>query len=369
MNSYKISILFLFLSLSFVSAQNGIVKSYFPNRTVKSEVNYINDILDGTAKYFYENGNIKLEQNFSRGILNGWVKEYYSNGNPKVEFFVKDGVLDGDKKLYAENGQLKELTTFNNGIAANKKVFETDLIKDEILKDNLPEKHEVVKKDVFKSATPIGGVESVQNKIIYPEHAIKFGLEGNVELLVTIDENGNPTKALIKKGIGLGCDEEAIKVVMKSKFIAATKNDNSILSELPLILEFKLPKRKEEKVIALQENKSEPKKPERKFEEHLSVICEADRCPRPEDDLETIYSRFEIPTVAKALKLRGMIIIEGFVDKEGNLKQTKIIDGIGYGCDQLVEKSLQKSKFNPALKKGVPVEVKIVLSFPFSYER
>jgi protein TonB len=73
--------------------------------------------------------------------------------------------------------------------------------------------------------------------------------------------------------------------------------------------------------------------------------------------------------VAKALKLRGMIIIEGFVDKEGNLKQTKIIDGIGYGCDQLVEKSLQKSKFNPALKKGVPVEVKIVLSFPFSYER
>ncbi|KAF0149123.1 MAG: TonB family protein [Ignavibacteria bacterium] len=371
LHCYKIALFLCALSLSFISAQNGIVKSYYPNRAIKSELSFVNDILDGTVRYYHENGNIKLEQNFSRGILNGWIKEYYANGNLKEVFFVKDGVLDRDKKLYAENGQLYELITYNNGVASVRKIFETDqVISDVQIKTDEKIQHvkqDVVKEDNIKLAFPIGGIEAVQSKIVYPEHALKYGLEGMVELVVTVDETGTPIKTLVKKGIGLGCDEAAINAVMKSRFYASIKNDTPVLSETPIALEFKLPKLKDEPVIAKYETKSEAAKPERKFEEHLSVICEADRCPRPDDDLATIYSRFEIPTVAKALKLRGMIIIEGFVDKDGNLKQTKIIDGIGYGCDQLVENSLVKSKFNPALKKGEPVEAKIVLSFPFSY--
>lgn len=371
---YRIQLFVFLLSFSFVNAQNGVVKSYYPNRAVKSELTYVNDILDGTAKYYHENGKVKLEQNFSRGILNGRVKEFYENGNPKEEYFVKDGVLDGDKKLYSENGQLKELISYSEGIASVRKVFETDQVEIAVADSQkeikkIEEKPAIVKDDVIIPALPIGGIEAVQSKIVYPEHALKFGLEGKVVLVVTVDEEGNPKKTIVKKGIGLGCDEAAADAVMKSKFTASTKNNVPVISETILTIEFKLPKVKEEPVAAKQETKTEPAKPERKFEEHLSVICEADRCPRPEDDLETIYSRFEIPTVAKALKLRGMIIIEGFVDKEGTLKQTKIIDGIGYGCDQLVENSLLKSKFNPALKKGEPVEAKIVLSFPFSYER
>lgn len=373
MRSYKITLFLSLLYFSFIAAQNGIVKTYFPNRAVKSELSYVNEILDGTAKYYHPNGSLKLEQNFSRGILNGWVKEYYANENLKEVFFVRDGVLDGDKKLYAENGQLYELITYNNGIASVRKVFETDYtqIAAHLKTDDTiqPDKPLAVKEDIIKQAFPIGGIEAIQSKIVYPDHAVKYGLEGKVELIVTVDETGAPVEALVKKGIGLGCDEAAINAVMKSKFYASTKNDTPVLSETPIALEFKIPKAKEEPLIAQNETKTEAAKPVRKFEEHLSVICEADRCPRPDDDLATIYSRFEIPTVAKALKLSGMIIIEGFVDKEGNLKQTKIIDGIGYGCDQLVESSLLKSKFNPALKKGEHVDAKIILSFPFRYDR
>jgi len=364
---YKINLLLFLISFSIVPAQNGVVKSYFPNKNIKSELSYVNDILDGSAKYFHENGNLKLEQNFSRGILNGRVKEFYSNGITKEEYFVKDGVLDGDKKLYTESGQLKELISYINGVALQRKTFETD---QEITFDSSTEKENqkvvttLPPSEKITMAVPVGGIEAVQSKVFYPEHAIKFGLEGKVELLVTIDENGNVVKTNVTKGIGLGCDEAAVEAVSQSKFIASTKNEIAVITEIPLSIEFKIPKQ-QEKLIANQEPVSNPAI---KFEEHLSVICEADRCPRPEDDLETIYSRFETPTVAIALKLRGMIIIEGIVDKEGNLKQTKIIDGIGYGCDQLVENSLKKSKFNPAIKKGEPVEAKIVLSFPFSYD-
>lgn len=365
-----------------INAQNGVIKSYYPDRTLKSELSYVNDILDGQVKYYHENGKVKLEKSYSRGILNGWVREYFSNDNLKVEYFVKTGILDGDKKEFAENGQLLKIYSYADGVLTNRQNFDTEYLaaivaikedaKPEVKKEIVEEKAKPVeiKEDVFTQAYPVGGIEAIQTKIIYPEHAQKFGLEGKVELLVTIDESGNPVNSVVKKGIGLGCDEAAINAVKQSKFVSFTKNGIAVQSELTITLEFKLPKVKEHIAEVKQEEKTVAEvKPARKFEEHLSVICEADRCPRPEDDLETIYSRFEIPTVAKALKLRGMIIIEGFVDKEGNLKQTKIIEGIGYGCDQLVENSLLKSKFTPATKKGEPVDANIVLSFPFSYDR
>lgn len=374
--------LFLLITSAGILAQNGVIKSYYPDRTLKSELSYVSDILDGPVKFYHENGKVKLEKNYSRGILNGWVREYFVNGNLKEEYFVKTGVLDGDKKEFAENGQLLKIFSYSDGILVNRQNFDAESpaviiatneeAKPEVKKEIVEEKAIPVetKEDVITQAYPVGGTETIQTKIIYPEHAQKFGLEGKVELLVTIDESGNPVNAIVKKGIGLGCDEAAIYAVKQSKFVASTKNGVAVQSGLLISLEFKLPKVKETvEEVKQEEKKVAEAKPARKFEEHLSVICEADRCPRPEDDLETIYSRFEIPTVAKALKLRGMIIIEGFVDKEGNLKQTKIVEGIGYGCDQLVENSLLKSKFTPATKKGEPVDANIVLSFPFSYDR
>lgn len=365
-----------------INAQNGVIKSYYPNRTLKSELSYVNNILDGPAKYYHENGKVKLEKSYSRGILNGWVREYFANGSLREEYFVKTGILDGDKKEFAENGQLLKIFSYSDGQLINKQNFGSEYpaailaikedAKPEVKKEIVSEKAELVeiKEDIFTQAYPVGGIEAIREKIIYPEHAQKFGLEGKVELLVTVDVSGNPVNSIVKKGIGLGCDEAAINAVKQSKFVASTKNGAPVQSEIPITLEFKLPKVKEAIAEVKQEEKTVTEsKPARKFEEHLSVICEADRCPRPEDDLETIYSRFEIPTVAKALKLRGMIIIEGFVDKEGNLKQTKIIEGIGYGCDQLVENSLLKSKFTPATKKGESIDASIVLSFPFSYDR
>ncbi|MFA7421771.1 MAG: TonB family protein [Melioribacteraceae bacterium] len=367
-------ILLIFLFTGFgMLAQNGVIKSYYPDRTIKSEHSYVNDILDGQALSYHENGKLKEEKNFSRGILNGWIRSYYSSGILKEEYFVKNGVIDGDKKQYSERGQLLNIISYDNGLAVNRQLFEN--ADAPLLSENnqaKPEpKNEIVKPaDVFTKALPIEGITAIQNKIVYPEHAKSFGLEGEVVLLATIDELGNLVNTSVKKGIGLGCDEAAVDAVKKSKFTAATKNGEPFRSEIELALEFRLPKVKEPIAEIKKEEIAKAAEPEkRKFEEHLSVMCEADRCPRPEDDLETIYSRFQIPTVARGLKLRGMIIFEGFVDKLGTLKQTKIIEGIGYGCDQLVENALKQSKFTPATKKGEAVDAKIVLSFPFSYDR
>src|SRR4030065_208278 len=49
---------------------------------------------------------------------------------------------------------------------------------------------------------PIGGIQAIQSKIIYPEIAIRAGVEGKVHILVFVDETGEVTNAEIIKGLG-----------------------------------------------------------------------------------------------------------------------------------------------------------------------
>lgn len=349
----KIFILYFFLATQISFSQTGIIKSYYPNKNIKSEISYINDILDGKSIYYYENGNEKLEQNFSRGILNGWVKEFYENGNLKKEFYVNNGIKDGDEKSYSNEGQLLSILSYQNGIMIKEQKFSEEKFK---TIEKIVEKS----KDIFKEAYPIGGIEEIQSKIIYPDDAIKYGLEGKVKILLTISETGNILNHKFLKSLGLGCDEEALRVLQQTKFMPARLNDKFVQSELELELTFSLPKK--ENII------STDIKNENKFVENITIICDADECPKPFDDLQTIYSRIEIPNVAKVLKVKGMIVIEATVNLEGNIIHSKIISGVGYGCDQQVEESLKKSKFTVAKKNGKSIETKFLINFPFSYD-
>lgn len=62
-----------------------------------------------------------------------------------------------------------------------------------------------------------GGVDSMMKFIArnmnYPTKAIENKIEGRVHIQFIIDETGNLIDAKVLRGIGWGCDEEAIRVV------------------------------------------------------------------------------------------------------------------------------------------------------------
>lgn len=60
-----------------------------------------------------------------------------------------------------------------------------------------------------------GLVRFLAANIIYPEQAKITGKEGTVYISFVVDENGYVTGAKVVKGIGFGCDEEALRVVNK----------------------------------------------------------------------------------------------------------------------------------------------------------
>ncbi len=86
---------------------------------------------------------------------------------------------------------------------------------------------------------PIGGIAEIQKKIVYPELAIKAGIQGKVFVKAFVDEKGNVVKAKIIKGIGVGCDEAAIDAVMKTKFNPGKQRGKPVKVQVSIPIFFK----------------------------------------------------------------------------------------------------------------------------------
>lgn len=86
----------------------------------------------------------------------------------------------------------------------------------------------------------VGGINSIQERIKYPETAKKAGIEGKVYVMAFIDELGNVDAAKVIKGIGSGCDEEALNAVMNTKFTIPTNKGKSVKVQVTIPILFKL---------------------------------------------------------------------------------------------------------------------------------
>lgn len=64
----------------------------------------------------------------------------------------------------------------------------------------------------------IGGLESIQSKIRYPEMAKRANISGRVIVQFIVNERGEVINPNVIRGIGGGCDEEALRVVSQAKF-------------------------------------------------------------------------------------------------------------------------------------------------------
>ena len=86
----------------------------------------------------------------------------------------------------------------------------------------------------------IGGMAAVQKLITYPELAVKAGIEGRVVVQFLIDKEGNVRDPFVIRGIGGGCDEEALKAVKQVKFIPGKQRGKPVIVRYSMPVAFKL---------------------------------------------------------------------------------------------------------------------------------
>lgn len=81
----------------------------------------------------------------------------------------------------------------------------------------------------------------LRNNLKYPETALQNKIEGNVRVEFVVEANGALSDFKIKKGLGYGCDEEAIRLVKEGPaWKPATRNDEPVRRKFNVIVPFKL---------------------------------------------------------------------------------------------------------------------------------
>ena len=86
----------------------------------------------------------------------------------------------------------------------------------------------------------IGGLAGLQASITYPEMARKAGIEGRVFLQFIVNERGEVENPRVIRGIGGGCDEEALKAIQKAKFKPGLQRGRPVRVQYNLPVVFKL---------------------------------------------------------------------------------------------------------------------------------
>lgn len=137
------------------------------------------------------------------------------------------------------------------GLAAAIAIYFSVIACTEPMAENTATKERTIDKtgEVFtiveQSAVPVNGMTEfyadIANELQYPEQARKMGVEGKVFVEFIVNTNGALSDFKVLKGIGAGCDAEAIRVLKTMKdWNAGTQDGTAVRQKLVLPIVFKL---------------------------------------------------------------------------------------------------------------------------------
>lgn len=86
----------------------------------------------------------------------------------------------------------------------------------------------------------IGGIAGLQQKVKYPEMAVRANIEGRVYIQFIVNEKGEVENPRVIRGIGGGCDEEALRIVKMAKFKPGLQRGRPVKVQFNLPVIFRL---------------------------------------------------------------------------------------------------------------------------------
>lgn len=86
----------------------------------------------------------------------------------------------------------------------------------------------------------IGGLGKLQSQVTYPEMARRAGIEGRVTIQFIVNERGQVENPRVIRGIGGGCDEEALAAVSKARFTPGLQRGRPVRVQYSLPIVFRL---------------------------------------------------------------------------------------------------------------------------------
>ena len=85
-----------------------------------------------------------------------------------------------------------------------------------------------------------GGLQELHKNVRYPEAAARRGIEGRVYVQAVVEPDGSVREATVARGIGGGCDREALRVVENAEFVPAKVNGDPVPARTTVWIQFAL---------------------------------------------------------------------------------------------------------------------------------
>jgi TonB family protein len=245
------------------------------------------------------------------------VKTYYPDGKLQSLICMENNLRQGTSIYYWENGNIKESRNY-----LNDKVFGTVLT-------------------YYKNGN--------RKEIYYLENGKRNGpttYYDSTDVLIdyVIFENG------VREG------QDILLITKKHK-----KDFNELLAEWEERERNKIKENDERNLPKVQDDKTDPSS-------DSTYFTNVDVMPEPIGGISAIYKKINYTKEAKENNIQGIVKIKAFIEKNGTVSSSQIVEGIGYGCDENARLAVYYSRFKPGLQKGKRVKVQIVIAVEFKLD-
>ncbi len=150
----------------------------------------------------YDARGFKIADGFyHRDMKYGKWKMYYPHTDTlRVELNYSDNILDGDLISYYRSGKLKREETYVSGRSAGGKCYGED-------------GKEIPFTEYYPFPKPVDTAPFLAVNLKYPENDRDNGIQGTVLLTFVIEKDGSISNISTLKSVSKGCDAEAIRVL------------------------------------------------------------------------------------------------------------------------------------------------------------
>lgn len=210
-----------------------LILAIIPSFLFSQKTKKIDDKLSGESYFVLKSDN---------SIKHGEYKKYGYNKALIVKGFFKNGNRDSLWECYSFNGVITLKYNYSN----NELVFYNP--NEKVKERNYRVINGVDIPDTILSRVPIYlyGEDFILSHIVknthYPSDAVSNGISGKIFVSFTIDKNGKTKNFHVKKPLGYGLEEEAIRVIksIPENWLPGLANGQAVDVELDLPINFKL---------------------------------------------------------------------------------------------------------------------------------
>ena len=212
-------------------------------------------------------------------------------------------------------------------------------------------------------------MEYVAKNVKYPQEAKDKDIAGRVFVGFVVEKDGSISNVKVLRGIGGGCDEEAVRVISSMpKWKPGIKDGKPVRVSYMMPLNFKLT----EGQPAKPATKADASKPDMKPDKNgvYQIVEEMPQYPGGEKALiKYVSDNITYPQEAKDKEIQGRVFASFIVEKDGSVNEVKVMRGIGGGCDEEAVRVIKgMPKWKPGKQEGKPVRVSYMMPINFKLD-